>query len=236
MFNDATCDWDIFGELPIEFIEETISFCEGEDLILSGYVGVSNPEYLWNTEAMDEEITVDVPGIYFVEVTSNNCILIRKTFTVLQNAIPIIESVISDGNAIIITTSNTGDFEYSLDGIHFQLSSTFSNVQGGLYTVYVRGLNECGVVPHEHLHFVIPKFFTPNNDGINDVFALRGIESFDSSEVYIFNRYGVLLKSSKNQPFIWDGTYNNQLLQSSDYWYFIKINDHVFRGHFTLKR
>ena len=77
---------------------------------------------------------------------------------------------------------------------------------------------------------------TPNGDGYNDTFDLRGIEYFTSSEVFIFNRYGKLIKSGKNSPFQWDGTFNNQELPSSDYWYYIKIEDQVFRGHFAIKR
>ena len=92
------------------------------------------------------------------------------------------------------------------------------------------------MVTGEHLHFIIPKYFTPNGDGIKDVFSLRGIEYFDSSEVYIFDRYGKLLAGSRNQPFFWDGIYNGELMPTSDYWYVIKINDQKINGHFTLKR
>jgi gliding motility-associated-like protein len=71
-----------------------------------------------------------------------------------------------------------------------------------------------------------------------DRFHLKDIsdEYFETSEVYIFNRYGKLLKSSYNQSFSWDGTFNNMRLPTSDYWYIIKIEDQEFRGHFTLKR
>ncbi|OMP32079.1 T9SS type B sorting domain-containing protein [Mangrovimonas sp. DI 80] len=77
---------------------------------------------------------------------------------------------------------------------------------------------------------------TPNFDGHNDRFDLVGIESFSSSEVYVFDRFGKLLVSSKNTSFAWDGTYNDALMPTSDYWYLIKIEGQVFQGHFTLKR
>ncbi len=112
----------------------------------------------------------------------------------------------------------------------------FLNAEGGFYTVYVRKRNGCGIASTNHLHFTISQFFTPNSDGINDTFSLNGIEYFSNSEVYIYDRYGKLLKSAKNQPFNWDGTFNNQELPTSDYWYLIKIDNQVFRDHFTLKR
>jgi gliding motility-associated-like protein len=235
-FNDETCIWDILGIKPLDYIKEYISFCENESVVLSGNVRLLNPEYIWNTGAITEEITVDIPGIYFVEVSNSDCEFVLKTIHVSQNNIPIISSVVSDENVIIITTLNEGEFEYSLDGINFQLNNIFYSTPGGLYIITVRERNSCGMDNVEYLHFIIPEFFTPNNDSYNDYFDLKGIEYFDSSEVYIFDRLGKLIKSSNNGPFTWDGTFNNQVLPNNDYWYFIKIEGQEFRGHFTLKR
>ena len=86
-----------------------------------------------------------------------------------------------------------------------------------------------------HLHFYIPKYFTPNNDGVNDTFSLSGIEFYAASQVSIFNRYGKLVKYSENSPFSWDGTFNSAQLPSDDYWYVIVIDGQKLNGHFTLK-
>jgi len=55
-------------------------------------------------------------------------------------------------------------------------------------------------------------------------------------EVSIFNRYGKLLKYSKNLPFNWNDFFNGQLLPNADYWYIIVIEGRRFARHFTLKR
>ncbi len=235
-FNETSCAWEITGTEPLDFIEESVSFCEGESIFISGNIGIQNPIYLWDTGETTEEIEVALGGVYTVEITSELCFTTVKTITVIENQVPVIESVISQGNDIVITTSNEGNFEYSLDGITFQSSNIFANVVGGYYTIYVRDTTGCGQDSTQHLHFIIPLFVTPNGDGYNDTFDLRGIEYFTSSEVFIFNRYGKLIKSGKNSPFQWDGTFNNQELPSSDYWYYIKIEDQVFRGHFAIKR
>lgn len=223
----------VFYESPV-VEDETLTFCEGTAITL--YANVINTYYLWNTGETISQITVNTPGIYTVMVTTGNGCSETKTITLTQIDNPIIDTVVSNGNDIVITTANTGDFEYSLDGNSYQLSPTFFNAEGGLYTVYVRERNGCGVATIEHLHFVIPKFFTPNGDSQNDAFILKGIEYFASSEVYIFDRYGRLLVSSKNTAFAWDGTFKNQLLPTSDYWYVIKIDGRELKGHFTLKR
>ena len=89
----------------------------------------------------------------------------------------------------------------------------------------------------------IPNFFTPNNDGYNDVWEIKGVVSgdYNFSSISIFDRFGKLLKNmSLNQNF-WDGTYNGIKLPTNDYWYRIELvrsdNTVLSRmGHFTLRR
>lgn len=221
--------------LPSPQVEdESLYICEGETKTL--YANAPNNTYLWSTGVTISQTTVNAPGIYTVIVTNGSGCSVTKTITLIQIDAPVIGSIVSDGTDIIVTPSNSGEFEYSLDGISFQLSNNFFNVEGGLYTVYVRERNGCGEASQEYLHFVIPKFFTPNGDSENELFILKGIEFYNQSEVYIFDRYGKLMISSKNTSFYWDGTFGNQKMPASDYWYVIRIDGQEFRGHFTLKR
>jgi len=82
----------------------------------------------------------------------------------------------------------------------------------------------------------IPRFFTPNNDGFNDVWAVSPSEDISIQDISVFNRYGQLIKRlSPNQG--WDGTYNGRNLPSDSYWYSIKLSDGPsLRGYFALKR
>lgn len=221
-------------ELP-QVQDETLEFCENTNITLHANSNIPTTTYLWNTGETTEQITVDTAGIYTVEVTNVVCTA-TKTIEVTQIDLPIIDAIESDGNDIVITTTNSGDFLYSLDGNIFQPSNTFINMDGGLYTIYVKESNCSEIVTAPYLHFYIPKYFTPNNDGENDSFDLKGIEFFSSSFVSIFNRYGKLLKSSRNSEFSWNGTFNNTLLPTDDYWYIVVIDGQKFTGHVTLKR
>lgn len=81
-----------------------------------------------------------------------------------------------------------------------------------------------------------PKFFTPNNDGINDSWIVGVNSDFQISNVFIFNRYGKLLKQL-NEGQAWDGTYNGKAMISDSYWYAIELTDgNKISGFFTLKR
>ncbi len=235
-FNTVSCSWDVTGTQPGKIYENDLMLCENDILLLQANTNIPNPQYVWSTGDVSDEISIDTPGVYSVEVSGGICAFETRIFNVAGVETPIIETVISDGNDIIITTANSGDFLYSIDGNIFQSNNSFFNVKGGQYTIYVKERNCDGQQTLQHLHFYIPKYFTPNNDGIHDTFDLSGIEFYNSSEVTIYNRYGKLLKTSRNSSFSWDGTFNNQDLPSDDYWYVITIEGQKVMGHFALKR
>ncbi len=82
----------------------------------------------------------------------------------------------------------------------------------------------------------VPKFFTPNNDGFNDLWIVSSTPEIEVSTVHIFNRYGQLLKQLFPDQG-WDGSFNGKPLASDSYWYRIETsqgNSQV--GFFMLKR
>ncbi|BDU25487.1 T9SS type B sorting domain-containing protein [Flavobacterium sp. GSB-24] len=87
----------------------------------------------------------------------------------------------------------------------------------------------------ETYSYIIPQFFTPNADGFNDTWEIKGLENQNYS-VHIFDRYGKLLKTlGKNGS--WDGNYNGNALPSSDYWFQLVLENGIIKkGHFSLKR
>ena len=220
-------------ELPV-VTDERVLLCENAPLILSAVV--TNVTYLWNTGETTESIEIVEQGVYTVNATNSNGCSVMKTITVEQIDQPVFDTIRSNNEDIIITTVNAGEIEYSLNNGPFQDSPIFELIQGGLYTVNIRGKNNCPAVSQEFIHFVIPKFFTPNGDTFNDQFILQGLAFFTSIEVQIFDRYGMLVKQSRASSFNWDGTFNGQTLPASDYWYAIKADGQQFNGHFSLKR
>ena len=114
----------------------------------------------------------------------------------------------------------------------------FSGVGPGFHTVYVRDKNDCGTVKKNISVIGFPKFLTPNGDGYNDRWHVYGINTPNqaNSEVYIFDRYGKLLIQLNPLGDGWDGTYNGAIMPTSDYWFYVKLEDgRFFKGHFTLK-
>ena len=220
--------------LPPSVEDESLEFCEDTTMILTA--DLNNVSYEWSTGATTKEITVGEPGTYTVLLTDVNGCSATKTIELEQIDIPRIDTIISDGPSIIVSTSNDGDFEFSLDGFNFQTSSIFEAVEGGLYTIYVQDTSDCGVVTQSFFHLVIPKFFTPNGDSVNDVYEPEGLEVFNNVEFSIFNRYGKLLKFGNSNSSSWDGSFQGNQMPEDDYWFVIKADTTQFKGHFSLKR
>tara|TARA_R110001606_G_scaffold15918_3_gene64578 strand:+ start:3213 stop:5081 length:1869 start_codon:yes stop_codon:yes gene_type:complete len=220
--------------LPPSVEDESLEFCEDTTMILTA--DLNNVSYEWSTGATTKEITVGEPGTYTVLLTDVNGCSATKTIELEQIDIPRIDTIISDGPSIIVSTSNDGDFEFSLDGFNFQTSSIFEAVEGGLYTIYVQDTSDCGVVTQSFFHLVIPKFFTPNGDSVNDVYETEGLEVFNNVEFSIFNRYGKLLKFGNSNSSSWDGSFQGNQMPEDDYWFVIKADTTQFKGHFSLKR
>lgn len=215
--------------------DESRQLCAESEIQLDA--GTGNFSYSWSTGATTTLIDVDEPGNYSVTLTNSSGCSATKNFEIEPVDVAGIQNISSEGSTVIIEPANPGAFEYSLDGSNFQQSNIFQNVPGGIYVAYVRDLEGCSTVSEEFPHIVLPKFITPNGDGNNDNFVLRGVEYFSSSEIRIFNRYGKLLAMGEGAGFSWDGTFNGKNLPSEDYWYHIFIEGfEPQKGHFTLKR
>ena len=67
--------------------------------------------------------------------------------------------------------------------------------------------------------------FSPNADGINDVWTITRIEQFPEAEIAVFNRYGQRVFNSTGYAEPWDGTSLGMNLPIGPYYYEIKLND-----------
>lgn len=89
----------------------------------------------------------------------------------------------------------------------------------------------------------IPEVLTPNGDGQNDVFYIKGIEYFPDNELFIFNRWGNLVYKIKSYNNTWNGVPNTEgktgsnKLPPATYFYLLNLGDkdnQVFRGFVQL--
>ena len=95
-------------------------------------------------------------------------------------------------------------------------------------SVFVENTDSC---------LVITNAITPNGDGINDIWVLGGLEFFTDAMIYVHNRWGQLVYSSKGYSRPWDGTYLGRPLPIGDYYFSIEFTGDKERitGTLTIK-
>ena len=237
--------------------EEHIIIClpDTQALIDAGILDGSptaNYQFQWYTNGVlmpgitSPTVLVNTPGTYSVDVTNAFGCSKTRVITVTGSQIATIQSIdvvdLSDIDTITITVTGAGQYEFAIDDINgpYQDTNFFTNVPMGVHDIYIRDKNGCGSVgPITVPVLGIPHYFTPNGDGYNDYWNVKGVGATFNyhSIIYIFDRYGKLLKQIGTTGLGWDGTYNGHPMPADDYWYSIQFEDgRSAKGHFTLKR
>ena len=187
-------------------------------------------------------------GTYSVIVTDNST-LCQKTDSaeVIESAPPVVTANVTtdafvDNDIVMANASGFGEYEYRLDFGPWQDSGIFENVSGGEHTVTARDKIGCGLSSITIMVIDYPLYFTPNGDSFNDTWNVKGLENQNNVAIYIYDRFGKLLKQISASGDGWNGTFNGALMPSSDYWFTVIYNEvgsnerKEFSSHFSLKR
>ncbi len=175
------------------------------------------------------------------------------TTQVIQSSPPDVEATVTtlafaEVHVIEATATGDGQYEFSLDGGPWVTNNpntnsyTFTDVSLGEHEITARDLNGCGESNVMVMVMDYPLYFTPNGDGYHDTWNIIGISNQVDAKIYIFDRYGKLLKELSPTAIGWDGTFNGADLPSSDYWFIVNYREpsddtqKEFKAHFTLKR
>ena len=157
--------------------------------------------------------------------------------------------LLGKGNSVTLKGAVEGGVSYTWSPATGLDNPTVANPvaspsQSQEYIVKVLSSNGCegegkvSIVVYQPVY--IPTAFTPNSDGMNDIWELRGLEVYPNPEVQIFNRWGNMVFYSKGSYAPFDGTDSNKALPEGMYVY--KINpfpdrpDFQYKGTFMLFR
>jgi gliding motility-associated-like protein len=198
-------------------------------------------------------------GTYTLAVTdSTKCDIITQGFSITNElsfvAPPIVPSVqvCNAGQAVIAVANPLSGYGYRLYATETS-TDTLEQDASGLFTVtasqpgsfyvsqYIGDCESARVQVNITIalaDLVVPNTFTPNGDGVNDFWVIKGIATYPSALVQIFTRYGQKVFESRgySQPF--DGNYNNAKLPPGVYYYIINLNSNcnLQAGSLTLIR
>lgn len=227
------------------------SFFVKLDAGIIGNTPASNYNYVWSKDGniipneTNETLDVNEEGDYTVVVSTPKGCDRTRTIKVTSSDIAHLDSVsisdLSSYNTVTVNISGQGDYGYSIDLPNgpFQESNLLENIPPGIHDLYVYDKNGCGTLQKTIAVLGIPSFFTPNNDGYNDYWNIKGAnETFNSgARIFIYDRYGKLIKQVLASSNGWDGTFIGNPMPADDYWYSIKLEDgREAKGHFSLKR
>lgn len=240
----------IVGQTPFANLQSNYLNCSDLPITIDASANnLASTTYLWSTGATTPSVTISQIGTTNLTLTTTNiygvppqnCTTVRNTVVTISQ-MPQIDHFdtidwTENENSITVFTSNNGNYEYALDGDNYQDSPTFTNLLPGLYTVYVKDKNGCGITVKEIWLLYYEKYFTPNGDGFNETWRIANSEKETNLKVIVYDRYGKTMASFDANSLGWNGTYNGQLMFSDDYWFVVYRQDgRVHRGHFALKR
>lgn len=207
--------------------------------------------WTWNGNPLPTTSNIHLatlPGIYKVVATNtvSGCSA-QAQATVSASSMALASAVtgadFSDNPVITVhVTGGSGSYIFQLDGGLSQASNIFTGVSQGEHEITVIDTNGCEPLVLQVYILDYPHFFTPNNDGFFDYWNIAGLSGQQQSRIYIFDRYGKLLKTLKpSDDSGWDGTYNGNTLPSTDYWFTLSYQnaqgaEKEFKAHFSLKR
>ncbi len=237
----------VSNPLPEVTIKDKYFICDGAEFELD----LSN--YAYNIRVIGNNVValgnnkfkLTSLGTYNVIATSEAGCTSEYSFELKTYQTPIVREIIIGTNTISVNLLPNAEYvnvQYSLDGINFQSSHVLPIPQRGVdYDIWVK-IGDCIFYLDNVQVINIPTFFSPNNDGSNDVWRIRPSDLRNEVHVKIYDRYGKTVYEQKgSQDIIWDGKILGKPLPSTDYWYMIDIGSEGavkairYTGSITLK-
>ncbi|MFT7251294.1 MAG: gliding motility-associated-like protein [Flavobacterium sp.] len=222
--------------------DATLSLCSGTNAPILNTTSPNGIIGSWNPSTINNIVSAN----YTFTPNSNQCAVSQTiSVTILEPTLISIEyttsGAFSEYQIVTVLAFNSGDYLYQLDNGDFQNNNIFSNVTSGNHTVTVIDQNGCSPPLSKNIFILnYPHFFTPNGDGINDYWTINGLNNLKKVKIFIFDRYGKLIKQILPNSSVWDGTFNGYSLPADDYWFSINFEENniprTFKAHFSLSR
>lgn len=212
----------------------TSPLAAGLQYSIDGNMFQSSPEFLLVPDGLYTVMVKDAAGCTspptIVIILKTGAAPPRPVLALTQPQCPVLTG------SITVTDPRSSNIEYSIDGVNYRSSPVFNQLAAGNYQVLARRANstcisaatpfsinvllpsQCATGSVGTIYF--PSAFTPNGDGLNDVFGplpRAGLAQLKQYRLRVYNRYGEMLFSS-NDPFAgWDGSFKHAILANYSY-------------------
>ena len=221
------------------------SLCYGESTTLNA--GGTGSKYLWSTGQTTPSINVSTTGEYTVTVFNELGCGTTKSLAIdvklpINLSEPEVSKICTIASEKLSLKANEGYAFYTWNGDR-TINSTYEVTKTGTYVLEVEDTFGCKVkVNYTVIPFckevIIPNTFSPNNDGINDLWKIGGIEEDNGINLKLFNRYGNLIIEFNGCCISWDGFINGSQVPVGTYYYLLttKSSKDILNGSVSVIR
>lgn len=227
--------------LPDPFTEKTFTFCEGTGFELAPDPGFENYPIYWLENKYSSTHTVFESGIYSGIIEGEYCI---DTTEIYVTKIDTPDAKIKDVNSVghycfdyestylKVLIDDIDNFTIEWDD--FGETDKVEITEGGTFPVTVYNEHCSARYSYEIKDYCpgnlyVPNSFTPNSDGLNDVFMPVSYGAIDAYTLTIYNRWDNLVFITNDINEGWDGTFDNKLQTNDVYVYKISFS---YTSHF----
>ncbi|MBO4481627.1 MAG: gliding motility-associated C-terminal domain-containing protein [Bacteroidales bacterium] len=206
---------------PVVNLGEDSLFCDNVYKVVDA--GVTAERYEWNTGATDRECVANYPGDFWCKAYNYKCwgadtvhfdIIETPTIYIAE-----IGDLCADGYMSLEAQTEAEYLEWNTG----EMSPSITITTAGTYMVKAAN-GPCmataqKVIQNCPCSFFIPNSFTPNDDGLNDVWGPSVISEnlFSSFTIYVFDRWGKQIHKLTSVTETWDGRVNGKLLPGGVY-------------------
>ena len=213
--------------LPFPDLGPDRGVCIGDTLILDPGI-FSN--YLWQDGTINSTYPTNIPGNYFVTVTNifgckaSDTMKILKILSLPSDFLPP-DSSLCRGNILQVRMKGYVNYTWSTGSANNFIDITKS----GTYNLVVKdrygciGSDSIKVLFYNCVDILVPNAFTPNKDGINEVFKPFIPAPVTNYHMQVWNRWGQLMFKTEDYTKAWDGTFKNEPQSSGVYVYLITL-------------
>ncbi len=244
LFESNHCGEDT-DTISVTFIDQPVLFSLGPDTTLcpGDFIMLNAPnttsDILWQDGSIQPSIIADQQATYWLQL-SNACGSTSDSVIVtIDNLVPFLNLATSipwcEGDVITLdaTQSFSADYLWSNGAVAPTINVSTPDIYSVIVSTPCSTISQqvdvfpgpdC-VIPVIKDDLYIPNVFSPNGDGINDVFTVSlgpdlNVTAMDGS---IFDRWGNLVFSSDNNPFVWDGLFTDKEVLPGVYVYTLKL-------------
>ena len=222
----------IVYSLPDVQISGGSVICGDQLLVLDA--GAGFVDYYWQDGTRQESFTVPDTGFYRVQVSdshhcnSSDSIHIARYATSPTGFLPADTAVCLNRGGIVQSNRDFAEYQWSTG----ETARSIQVKEAGLYSLRVVDHQGCRGTDTIHIAskdceplLVCPNAFTPNHDGLNDIFRLKYPGTIAGYQMQIFNRWGQMIFTSLDPYTGWDGQFANELQPAGTYVWIIRYTD-----------